>query len=198
MIPSRASRQYRCQHKHAVPSLLWHAEFRFRSFIYFNSPLLQQAYKTARPEVRPSPPLRCRRRAASHGHVPGGQRDRPRRLLAAALPGQTTATSRVQRACPRRTPRRLRLQWPASSWQWRQRHRRTPASQAPAAAVSLGSAPDLAARAGSCRLEVVSCCCSSARCSLPSPPEGPAAATFAWALQELKILQRGSCRKHIK
>ena len=59
MIPSRASRQYRCLHKHAVPwrrlpSLLWHAEFRFRSFIYFNSPLLQQAYKTARPEMCPS------------------------------------------------------------------------------------------------------------------------------------------------
>ena len=36
MIASRATRRYRCLHNHAFPSLLWHAEFRFRSFIYFN------------------------------------------------------------------------------------------------------------------------------------------------------------------
>ena len=110
MIPSRASRQYRCQHKHAVPSLLWHAEFRFRSFIYFNSPLLQQAYKTARPDVCPSPPpapaatsfRRHRRRSRPR---PRGQRARPRRHgRRPRPPAPAAASARCRRCCSLSSP----------------------------------------------------------------------------------------------
>ena len=103
MIASRASRQYRCLHNHAVPSLLsrsvaGHAEFRFRSFIYFNLPLLQQAYKTARPEVCPSPPPAPAGPAsgatgAGHGHVPGGSAP----VLAAAACRPVPARRRLPR-----------------------------------------------------------------------------------------------------
>ena len=83
-VAARASRQYRWLHNHAVLSLLWHALLCRVSFQVTGSesgPLfqfasLQQAYKTALPEVRPSPPWRCQRRPLP---CPGGQRARPRR-----------------------------------------------------------------------------------------------------------------------
>ena len=63
----RTSRQHRYLHNHAVLSLLWHAEFRFRSF--FNLPLFRRHTKLpGRKCARP-----CRGAAgAGHGHVPGG------------------------------------------------------------------------------------------------------------------------------
>ena len=185
-IASRASQQYRCLHNHAVLSLLWHAEFRFRSFIYFISPLLQQAYKTARQEVclsPPPPPAAASFRRHRHWSRPrpGGQRARPRR-----------------RRRPRPQARLRRRRRPRPQARLRSRLRLRPASGATGAchghvqggmAASVFAAgaghgrrprpPTPAAAAGAVR--------GQRSLSLPSPQVAPAAATSASALQASKF-----------
>ena len=101
-IASRASRQYRCLHNYAVLSLLWHAEFRLRSFIsiglFYRRHTKLPGLKCARPRrrSRPRPASRVRRHRRRSRPRPGGQRARPRRRRQPRPP-----------ACPRRR-RRLR------------------------------------------------------------------------------------------
>ena len=95
-VASSASRQNCCLHSDIIMQFCPFCDNQsFVSGPLFQFASLQQTYKTARQEVRPSPPRRCRRRprprplgecarprrlrrprpasgAAGHGHVPGG------------------------------------------------------------------------------------------------------------------------------
>ena len=181
---SRASRQYRCLHNHAVLSPLWHVEFRFRSFIsiclFYNRHTKLPSRKCARP--------RSGAAGAGHGHVPGGSAP----VLAACVSQLQVGPGTMMMAA---------------------------AASADACFAARGH---LAARSDSGRLQVGSGGGGGLRSSPPeaptaatshalvcgtfvdaffaaaAPQKAPAAATSASALQALKILQRGSCRKHIK
>ena len=102
---SRASRQYRCLDNHAVLSLLWHAEFRFRSLIYFNSPLYSRHTKLPgrkcfrrrlrRRRQRPASGAAC----AGHGHVRGGEKLLCLEVLARQLVSISASLLPFKKAC---------------------------------------------------------------------------------------------------
>ena len=128
MIASRASRQYRCLRNHAVPSLLWHAEFRLRFFIYFNFLFYSRhtklpGRKCARPRRRrqlPAPPAPVT--ATSQGAA------RP-----SSPPAPATASARCRRCCSLSSPFQRSLSLPSQ----RSPRRLRPSPQvAPATATS--------------------------------------------------------------